>query len=433
MTSTNHAVLTGLELHAPFQYIQEMDPGAVGGGLYWLKVSTGEIKRRKDDDSGWDPVGGGSGFIPATIFAAKGDILGASANDTPAILSVGANGKFLVADSAETTGLNWATHNSTGDPHTQYTTDAEATTIADAESAAAVSTHVGLSDPHAQYLKESVLTAKGDLYVATGSGVVVRLAVGSNGNVLTADSGETDGVKWAAGGGGGGGGGEIGAWASLPAPGTAGAIYFPTDASVIAIDDGTAWQIYGPAHPLHMDGAPTSDFNKGSSTIDHDGWSIYIESANTGSTGTYDVKGVEKTYPATPFMVDIGLVINATNRQYIGFGFMARDSASGRIVTFGPLGATGIYIQRFTSATAFGGNDENTEFWLIPQSIFWIRFEDDGTNIVFSLSADGTRFIPFATHTRTYWLASPDKIGFFLNNQANLYRAGLTLVSWYEH
>ncbi len=37
------------------------------------------------------------------------------------------------------------------DDHPQYTTDAEATVIADAEAAAAVATHAGALDPHATY------------------------------------------------------------------------------------------------------------------------------------------------------------------------------------------------------------------------------------------------------------------------------------------
>jgi hypothetical protein len=45
--------------------------------------------------------------IPETIFASKGDILTATANDTPAILTAGSNGDTLVADSAATTGLRW--------------------------------------------------------------------------------------------------------------------------------------------------------------------------------------------------------------------------------------------------------------------------------------------------------------------------------------
>ena len=45
-------------------------------------------------------------------------------------------------------------------------------------------------------IPESVVTAKGDLLVATGSGVVARQAVGTNGFVLTADSTLTNGIKW---------------------------------------------------------------------------------------------------------------------------------------------------------------------------------------------------------------------------------------------
>jgi hypothetical protein len=44
----------------------------------------------------------------------------------------------------------------------------------------------------------STLTAKGDLYVATASDTVARQAIGTNGHVLTADSAQTNGLKWAA-------------------------------------------------------------------------------------------------------------------------------------------------------------------------------------------------------------------------------------------
>lgn len=62
--------------------------------------------------------------------------------------------------------------------------------------------HAGLAslttgDPHTQYLQESVLTAKGDIYVATASATVTNQAVGANGTSLVADSSVTNGIKWA--------------------------------------------------------------------------------------------------------------------------------------------------------------------------------------------------------------------------------------------
>lgn len=50
---------------------------------------------------------------------------------------------------------------------------------------------------------KSLADAKGDLFVATADNTVARLAVGANDYVLTADSSQSTGVKWAAASGGG--------------------------------------------------------------------------------------------------------------------------------------------------------------------------------------------------------------------------------------
>ncbi len=47
------------------------------------------------------------GGIQPTIFDAKGDLLTATANDTPARLAIGANNTSLVANSSAATGLEW--------------------------------------------------------------------------------------------------------------------------------------------------------------------------------------------------------------------------------------------------------------------------------------------------------------------------------------
>ena len=50
----------------------------------------------------------------------------------------------------------------------------------------------------------TAIDAKGDLIAGTGADAFSRLAVGTNGQVLTADSAEATGMKWAAAAGGGG-------------------------------------------------------------------------------------------------------------------------------------------------------------------------------------------------------------------------------------
>ena len=95
--------------------------------------------------------------IQNAIVDAKGDLITATAADTPARLAVGNNGETLVADSSTATGLKW-----------------QADTV------------------------NTVIDAKGDLLVGTAADTLSRLAVGANDTVLTADSSTATGLKWAA-------------------------------------------------------------------------------------------------------------------------------------------------------------------------------------------------------------------------------------------
>src|SRR5262245_10667970 len=68
-----------------------------------------------------------------------------------------------------------------------------------------LTTHAAAADPHPGYVLESLLDAKGDLLAASAADTPGRLAVGTNGQVLTADSTQTLGLGWATPSGGGGG------------------------------------------------------------------------------------------------------------------------------------------------------------------------------------------------------------------------------------
>lgn len=84
--------------------------------------------------------------IPKSTMNAKGDLLGASANDTPIPVTVGADDEVLVADSGTIAGIDWKTL--------------------------------------AQVLEDAILTTAGDILINNGTNVV-RLAAGSPGQVLT--------------------------------------------------------------------------------------------------------------------------------------------------------------------------------------------------------------------------------------------------------
>lgn len=72
--------------------------------------TTGQVLAKAsstDLDFSWVAQSGASA-IQNSIVDAKGDLIAATANDTPARLAVGTNGQVLMADSTAATGLKWA-------------------------------------------------------------------------------------------------------------------------------------------------------------------------------------------------------------------------------------------------------------------------------------------------------------------------------------
>ena len=71
-----------------------------------------------------------SNAIQNAIVDAKGDLIGATAADTPARLAVGTNGQVLTADSTAATGLVWATPTAGSSFSGAYVTNSTNTTVA---------------------------------------------------------------------------------------------------------------------------------------------------------------------------------------------------------------------------------------------------------------------------------------------------------------
>lgn len=146
-----------------------------------------------------------SSFTRKNTLTTKGDIYVATASATPARQGVGSDGTVLKADSAQTTGVKWEQVKDSEVTFTDITTgDASASNHGFLKKLDNVSSHFldgtgAWSTPASGSVgTDAIWDAKGDVAVGSGADTASRLPVGSDGDVLTAASGETLGVKWAA-------------------------------------------------------------------------------------------------------------------------------------------------------------------------------------------------------------------------------------------
>ena len=138
------------------------------------------------------PAGLAAAYIANSAITAKGDLIAGSAVATATALAVGTNGKFLAANSACITGLEWITGCSGTVTSVVAGTGLTGGTITGSGT-------IALDTACA--INPSVLSAKGTLVTASAASTPSGLAVGTNGQYLAANSACADGLEWVTSGG----------------------------------------------------------------------------------------------------------------------------------------------------------------------------------------------------------------------------------------
>ncbi len=163
--------------------------------------------------------------------------------------------------------------------------------------------------------------------------------------------------------------------------------------------------------------------NQGSTTISFErSHAILYQATHAGES----VSAIIKSAPGTPWQVtaevQVELHVSKFATGYWKTGLILYDSVSGRLYSFGlaSQAASVVKVDRFNNPTSFSANQfqSDTLGSAYPRGgKVYLRAEDDGSNIKFSMSFGGLRFSQLYSEARTAFLTNgPDNVGLCINN-----------------
>ena len=378
----------------------------------WKRLPVGTVSQTLQStgtDVAW-------GAAPA---AAPHAILSATHSDTtPAAV---ARGGLMVGQTA-TPKWQQLTVGTAGQVLTSNGTDAAWATPA------AAGAHNFLSATHTD--TAAAAAVRGDVIVANSTPAWSRLAIGTNGQVLTSNG--TD-AAWAA----AGVGVAVGTGTDATKSGTsAGDLWLPSDGFYIRRYTGAAWANWGPIFPMTepVDGDYAWVNQGGASTTTTNGGIFLSGPATAGNS----LRIRKKAAPGTPYTITVAFypLLFPANDPYCGILF--RESGTGKLVTMYIEYNTwfaadwAFSIAKWTNETTFDTYyDSGLDAAPLGGNVILFRMTDNATNLIFSFSRDGQNFRTVRTVSRTDFMAgAPDEVGFFVNAGNASNDAGMTLLNW---
>jgi len=238
-------------------------------------------------------------------------------------------------------------------------------------------------------------------------------------------------------------------FANRPAAGTPGRIYLPTDGLFLERDNGSIWEKFGPIWPMTPPAA--ADFptwlNQGTATFTDNKGAPFFYCPNQS---TALLRCRLKDYPTPPFTVEIAFLPNAWSYSagsHVAAGFGIRDTVSGKLQCYGAGGniTGGIEIKGYNYSSPTASSGAGITGWPAnvhwsEQPLVWMKYVDNTTNRIISLSADGYTWTQLVSLAVNDYLV-PNQIGIVtqaITGYAGspLYRyidCGMTVLSWRQY
>lgn len=260
----------------------------------------------------------------------------------------------------------------------------------------------------------SPLTTKGDLLGFSSS--VGRIAVGSNGKVLTADSTNSFGISWQT-----VSGSSSPTWV-VNSPDTP-----PGSPNVLDDEFTTSASLPGGGS------AQWTWDNQGSASVAlaPNGQGIVLTVLSPGGVSNH-LRTIYETAPTTPWEFTTKVALNAaTGTDYFICGIVAFESSTGKKLVFDIGHDTSDKIQavHWTDSNTFGAEVFSSEWFT---KIAYLKLADNGTNLICSASVDGLAYYPFYGESRTsYMTGGANRIGLCGNN-ANATLNSFNSFHWFR-
>ncbi len=266
---------------------------------------------------------------------------------------------------------------------------------------------------------------RGPLAGRPSPGIPGRLYYATDAATLYRDSGSAwESVEGA--GGGGGGGILRSSYATRPTPGTAGRLWLQSDGPYMAYDDGTTWQEYAFGFPVRTAGFPTTWLNQGGATVNtsRGGVNLWAPAA-----AGWNVRALIKAAPTPPYTITTLVLLNAFRVTYHRAGLLWYESSSGKLTVHSiQLGEGIVQISQLNSVTSWNSNVQGIG---VSGILWWLRFQDNGTERICLVSTDGIQWHEIYRTARTTWL-TPTHVGIFLNAENSLRALSAWFLSWEE-